>query len=420
MHEASSVSVDYRPLFEQLRHPYLVLAADADFTIVAVNDAYLAATMTRREQVVGRALFEVFPSNPADRHGTGVRNLRASLLRVVERRRPEIMPLQRYDVRRPDGEFETRMWTPYNAPILASDGHVKFIVHHVEDVTATLGYHEREVASARIRGERDDARALAHERAALLAEAQRLADELTGLLDESRRETARLEEVNDFEQELIGIASHDLRNPISAIIAGCQMLLRQEKLDELQLRTAARMLSSAERASRLVNDLLDFTRARLGGGIPVRRAPTNVLEVVQHAVEELRVTNPERDILVEHQGDGMGDWDPDRISQVVSNLVRNAIAYSPRDTPVRVEVRAMHDPVEIAVRNEGEPIGRDRIPKLFQPMRAAAVLPGGRSIGLGLYIVDAIAKAHGGSVSVESSEREGTRFTVRLPRHPSE
>ena len=113
---------DFRALFEQAPHPYLLLSADPGFTIVGVNEAYLAATMTRRESIVGRGLFEVFPDDPNDPRATGVANLRASLLRVLEKKAADTMPVQRYAIRRPaeqGGGFEERSWTPHNVPVLS-------------------------------------------------------------------------------------------------------------------------------------------------------------------------------------------------------------------------------------------------------------------------------------------------------------
>ena len=126
---------DFRLLFESTPGLYLVLTPE--FRIVAVSDAYLQATMTRRESILGRDIFEVFPDNPADPNATGTRNLRASLVRVLEQRRPDVMAVQKYDIRRPDAEgggFEERYWSPVNSPVMDGD-RVAYIIHRVEDVT---------------------------------------------------------------------------------------------------------------------------------------------------------------------------------------------------------------------------------------------------------------------------------------------
>ncbi len=127
-------SPDYAALFEKTPGLYLVL--DTSFVIVAANDAYCAATMTVRADIVGRPLFQVFPDNPGDSSADGVQNLRASLLKVLKTRAPDRMAIQKYDIeRRGIGGFETRYWSPFNIPILGPDGYVKWIIHTVEDVT---------------------------------------------------------------------------------------------------------------------------------------------------------------------------------------------------------------------------------------------------------------------------------------------
>src|SRR6185436_7505798 len=127
---------DFRALFEAAPGLYLVLTPD--FTIAGVSDAYARATMTRREDIVGRGLFGVFPDNPDDPDATGTANLRASLERVLRNRAPDAMAVQKYDIRRPDSEgggFEERYWSPLNAPVLGRNGEVAYIIHQVEDVT---------------------------------------------------------------------------------------------------------------------------------------------------------------------------------------------------------------------------------------------------------------------------------------------
>lgn len=127
---------DFRALFESAPGLYIVLAPD--FTVVAVSDAYLRATMTKREEILGRGMFEVFPDNPDDPTATGVSNLRTSLERVQKNRVSDVMAVQKYDIRRPDsvgGGFEQRYWSPVNSPVIGVDNEITYIIHRVEDVT---------------------------------------------------------------------------------------------------------------------------------------------------------------------------------------------------------------------------------------------------------------------------------------------
>lgn len=139
---------DFRAVFE--KSPGLLLILDVHFTIVAVSDAYCRATLTARDDIVGRGLFEVFPDNPDDVRADGVANLRTSLLNVIKLRQADRMADQKYDIRRPDGVFEERYWSPLNVPVLGQDGYVRWIIHTVEDVT-DLVLARKEEANARRR-----------------------------------------------------------------------------------------------------------------------------------------------------------------------------------------------------------------------------------------------------------------------------
>ncbi|HEY5946241.1 MAG TPA: PAS domain S-box protein, partial [Kofleriaceae bacterium] len=127
--------LDFKLLFEAVPGLYLVLAVDSELTILGASDAYLRATMTVRDQIVGRPLFDVFPDNPADPEATGMRNLADSIARAIATRSPDTMAVQKYDVRRPDGEFEQRWWSPVNTPVSDETGTIRYIIHRVEDVT---------------------------------------------------------------------------------------------------------------------------------------------------------------------------------------------------------------------------------------------------------------------------------------------
>ncbi|WP_426756423.1 hybrid sensor histidine kinase/response regulator [Myxococcus sp. Y35] len=247
--------------------------------------------------------------------------------------------------------------------------------------------------------------------------------EVTDAVDARRRESERAEEMRaraDFERQLIGIVSHDLRNPLSAITLAVSMMLQRGALDERQERQAQRIRNSADRATRMIRDLLDFTRARQGTGLPVYPQPMDLHEVVRSVLDEVHAGWPERHLEMERSGSGMGTWDPDRLAQLIGNLVGNALQYSPPGTPVRVTSRGDEDGVVLEVHNQGPPIPPERQSRIFEPLERATVRPedhGRRSIGLGLYIVRSIVVAHGGTVEARSSEASGTTFTVRLPRH---
>lgn len=221
----------------------------------------------------------------------------------------------------------------------------------------------------------------------------------------------------DFERQLIGMVSHDLRSPLSAIALTAGGLKRLAT-DERQQHGLQRIRQSADRATRLIHDLLDFTRARQGQGIPVERKSADLHELVRTVVAEVRAAHPERAVELTHSGEGAGQWDPHRLEQVVSNLLSNALQYSPSGTGVHVDTQGEGDTVVLRVHNTGTPIPSELLPLLFEPMErgTAPVDSASRSIGLGLYIVRHLVLAHAGTVEVHSTPIEGTTFTVRLPR----
>ena len=167
-------------------------------------------------------------------------------------------------------------------------------------------------------------------------EVRRQNQELIRVLEDLKAHQAELARVNhvleervEFERQLVGIVSHDLRNPLGAILMSASLLVRRGTLDEPQLRAVNRISSAGDRAERMIRDLLDFTQARIGGGIPVNRAVMDMHGLALHIVDELRTAHLEREIELESSGDGFGDWDSDRVAQILTNLVRNALQNSP-------------------------------------------------------------------------------------------
>ncbi|MBF5045280.1 PAS domain S-box protein [Aggregicoccus sp. 17bor-14] len=223
----------------------------------------------------------------------------------------------------------------------------------------------------------------------------------------------------ELEQQLIGIVSHDLRTPLSAIAMSAQSLAASSGLDERQRRSVARIASSSARANRMIETLLDFTRARLGRGIPVTPRPTDLREVARHAVEEARAAHPERTLQLHCEGDVTGAWDPERLEQVLGNLLVNALRHGDPVAPVQVRVAQEQggEGVSLSVHNAGAPIAPEQLPLLFEPFQVGSRESEARGgLGLGLFIVREIVRSHGGRVEVASEAGRGTTFTVHLPR----
>lgn len=221
-----------------------------------------------------------------------------------------------------------------------------------------------------------------------------------------------------FNEMFAAALGHDLRNPLSAILTGASLLMRQG--DEKTRAVGTRILSSGTRMARMIDQLLDLSRARVGGGIPVTPAEMKLKEVVEKVVAEHQAATAGRELTLETQGALDGIWDEPRLAQILSNLIGNALEHGVPGTPVAVRADGTSpDEVVITVNNQGQ-IPAGELPRLFEPFRSGREA-GRRSegLGLGLYIVDQLVRAHEGSVRVRSNEADGTTFEVRLPRAPS-
>ena len=218
----------------------------------------------------------------------------------------------------------------------------------------------------------------------------------------------------------LGILGHDLRTPLGAVLTASAFLVSDGDLTETNLSMATRINSSAERMRKLVGDLLDFTAARLGRGIPITREETDVAAVARETMVEIGSQFPDREFRFVATGDTGGQLDGQRISQALSNLVGNAVQHGAEDTRITVEIRGVDDEVSVAVHNFGPAIGPDQMGRIFDPFTRASSADTAPqvagSMGLGLYIAQQIALAHNGWIEVRSSESDGTTFVLHLPR----
>jgi signal transduction histidine kinase len=234
--------------------------------------------------------------------------------------------------------------------------------------------------------------------------------------DQGERERER------FRELFIGMLGHDLRNPLSAISTGTQALLLSDSLTERSSLAVGRIRTSAARMSRMVNQLLDFARSRdIGSGIPLAPAFADLNAVCHDVIEELRQSYPGRVVVEQYDGDPRGEWDVDRMAQVFSNLIGNALAYGDPDQPIHVRIGRGPDQVTATVKSMGPPIPSDVLPTLFDPFRRAREGRTGKTsgLGLGLYITRQIILAHGGDLEASSAADEGTTFSIRLPLAPT-
>jgi signal transduction histidine kinase len=374
-------------LLEAAPGAYLVL--DPEFVIVAVTDAYLRATLTVREEIVGREMFDVFPDNPNDPDATGSRNLRASLQTVLRTAEPHSMPVQKYDIRRPGSEeFEERYWKPLNTPVVV-DGEVRYIIHSAEDVTHVVRLEH-------LQGE--------NELAAGELQSMRAADRA--------------------KDEFIAIISHELRTPMTSILGWTRMLA----LGGLDEQTQKEALDALERSTlaqaKLIEDLLDESRIA-SGKLRLEPRALNLRIVLSNAISQARPAAEAKKIsLTADCGDDEERYDvfadPLRLQQAIGNLLANAIKFTSEGGWVTVKLRRQDGEGLIEVSDSGQGIAPALLPHIFERFRQGEGTTTERvsGLGLGLSITRHIVEMHGGSVRASSpGQGKGATFTVRLPLH---
>jgi signal transduction histidine kinase len=231
-----------------------------------------------------------------------------------------------------------------------------------------------------------------------------------------------LERTIHYNELFAGVLAHDLRNPLGAIMTAAQLLLmRQAGEGDRTAKPLGRIIASGQRMSRMIEQLLDVTRARSGGGLEVQRREVSLAELCAQAVGELELVYPDRKIWCDFAGDHRGVWDPDRLLQIISNLVANAAQHASAGSGIAIRLDGLRPESVILEVHNGGAVPQALLPHLFDPFRGTRSrrdrARGG--LGLGLFIVKELVRAHGGTVEVTSSEAQGTTFTVRLPRQPS-
>ncbi len=401
---------DFRVLFESVPGLYLVLTPD--FTIVAASDAYLRATLMTRDDILGRGLFDVFPDNPDDPGADGRMNLRASLKRVISELAPDALPVQKYDIRRPEsqGGLEERYWSPVNSPVFGKDGKLAYIIHRVEDVTEFVrltqqsGAQARQSEALRSRVEKMEAEILS--RASELAEA-----------NQNLRKTH--EELKSALRELEGFSysvSHDLRSPLRAIEGFARILEEEHRasLDEEGMRLLKIIRDGGAKMGRLIDGLLSFSRL---GKQALALAAVDMNLLVSEVVAELGLNDqpPPKRVIVQRLPSAYGDRALLRLVWI--NLLSNAAKYTGTRKQPRIQVAGIRKDTETIYSVADNGVGFDmqyagKLFGVFQRLHAEEEFPG---TGVGLSLVQRIVNRHGGRVWAEGAVDKGATFFFALP-----
>jgi light-regulated signal transduction histidine kinase (bacteriophytochrome) len=366
------MSVDFRTLFELVPGRYVVLSPG--YLILAATDAYLAAAMQPRESIIGRALFDVFPDNPGNPAADGVRNLRTSLDRVRATKRFETMPIQRYDVRGPGGEFEEKYWRPSNTPVLDEEGELTAIIHAVDDVTD-----------------------LAHEH---------------HLLHESNTALAATNE--ELEAFCYSVA-HDLRAPLRGIQGFSQALLEDyaAAVDGKGQNYLQRVAAAALRMSELIDDLLNLSRISRA---PLSRTEVDLSALAREIVADLQQHHTHR--VQWTIADGLHAHADARLLKIVlENLLGNAFKFTARSSAARAQFgrTEVDGATAFFVRDNGAGFDQAYAAKLFAPfqrLHAEKEFPG---TGIGLATVQRVVRRHGGRAWANGTVDGGATFYFTLP-----
>lgn len=229
------------------------------------------------------------------------------------------------------------------------------------------------------------------------------------------RQRQELADTLRLNEELMAVVGHDLRNPLDVILMTAELLQSDAQAPDVR-KCGERLRRSGNRMRQIIDELLDMTRARLGGGIPIEPRPADLLQIAKSVISEMETAHPDRRVQLQVDGEFSGTWDAPRLEQVISNLLGNAVRHGSPDSPVRVTLKGDGARVVLCVHNAGHipPQLLQRVFEPFQGNRDSRARSGG--LGLGLYIVQQIVMAHGGSVDVQSAPSDGTTFHVVLPR----
>jgi two-component system, sensor histidine kinase len=425
-----SISTDhYQLLFESSPASFLILLPDADFTIAAVTEDYLRDTLTERENIVGRPIFDVFPDNPAAPESHSTRLLAASFQRVIATKSVDTMALIRYDLPKPDGTgFEERYWRPVNKAALSPEGEILYIIHRAQDVTdfvrllAENKAHERERAdlTAQKMIMEQEVEYRSRELAAKNTELKYANDVLKQYTDQMRDEAHR-------KDEFLAMLAHELRNPLAGISTALQLM-------EILGNDAAKVARPREicrrqigNLTRLVDDLLDVSRVSRGT-VDLRKEPMDLRDIVDSTLHAMRGLFDARGLIVSINiapGNYRMEGDRTRLEQVLTNLLGNAAKYS--DDGCRIDITLESEIIENAqwavlkIKDAGRGIPVDQLSAIFDLfVQVDTTIDRARGgLGIGLTLVKKLIELHEGAILAESQGLGcGSIFTVRLPLNP--
>jgi signal transduction histidine kinase len=440
--------IDFKVLFESAPGLYLVLSPE--LVIVGVNDAYAKATMTKREEITGRHLFDVFPDNPDDHAADGVSNLRSSLNSVLKNKIAHTMAVQKYDIRRPDGAFEERYWSPLNTPVLSYKNEVVYIIHRVEDVTDFIRLQKEQYLKEKIADElRERSREMEIEIYKRSQEIQKLNEELElkvmertvelelskeelkklnlGLEEKIKERTLKLTNalerekgINEMKSHFVSMASHEFRTPLATILSSLALVKKYNESDqqENRLKHINRIHSSVKNLTDILGDFLSLSQLEKGI-VEVDNDIFSLNDFIGTVVEEADglTSKKNQQIIHEHYGEDKIENSKKILKNVLLNLLSNASKYSSEGEKIHIISSVNNQGVSIIVKDHGIGIPEEDQQKLFTEFFRASNVENVQGTGLGLSIVKKYMELVDGNINFFSKPYEGTAFTVEFPRY---
>lgn len=420
------MSLDYQSIFNSAPGLYLIL--DAELNIIAINDAYLNATMTKREEIVGRGLFDVFPDNPDDLTADGVSNLRASLNSVLKNKKRHTMSVQKYDIRRPDGSFEVRYWNPQNAPVLDEHNQIVCIIHNVQDVTEFIEMkNEQIITEKRSQGLAQKVSEMEIEIIKGSKKIQKFNEELETKIHERTEALIRNElELIDRNSKLIlqnneleqftYIASHDLQEPLRTLISVSDLITKeyQGKLDAQADTYLNFIRQSSTRMQDLVKGLMDYSR--IGKEKELEEVDCN--QVLRDTIADMQTIIDECDAEIQSTRLPVITAYKLEIRQLFQNLISNAIKFRNKNKRPFISISYLEENNEwrFSINDNGigiEQKDQDKIFTIFKRLHNRSDYPG---TGIGLSHCKKITGLHGGSIWVDSDPGAGSTFHFTISK----
>ncbi|MGZ3773318.1 MAG: ATP-binding protein [Pseudobdellovibrionaceae bacterium] len=404
---------DFQVLFESAPGLYLVLTRE--LYIVAVSDAYLAATMTKRDQIIGRYLFDVFPDNPADPNATGVRNLNASLKRVLDNHKPDVMAIQKYDVRRPierGGGFEERHWSPVNSPVFDINGQVSYIIHRVEDVTEFVKLKQKGAEQTKLteilKGRAEKMEAEIFLRGQQIQKANEELEELN----------EKLKELDKLKNQIFSNISHELRTPIALILGLTDKMQKSQDFSQVHKDDLAVIARNGKLLLNQVNDFLDIAKLE-AGKMKLDYSEINLTALIKKIFLNFNALARDREISLTLEADENlpVQVDANMIQRVILNLLSNAFKFVPDGGRIDVRLGKKDQLVTFSVEDNGPGIPSKFRHIIFERFRQIESGDNRRfgGTGLGLAIAKEFVTLHGGKIGVLDGSSGGSIFYVELP-----